>query len=300
MPPQITDLDLLYLDTPGAASAFLLRANTPILVECGPAACFETLATGLCAEGISPGDITDIILTHIHLDHAGAAGHFAQLGARIHVHPLGTKHLIDPTKLLDSSRRVHGDKYDQWYGDLLAIPPAQIREWQDGESGEIAGLHWTAHHTSGHARHHIAWQTGDELFTGDVGAMVIPHSDCISVPTPPPEFDPPAWRDSLARLRALSPEPARVWCTHGGCQRDGAAYLARAEQRVNAECIALAAALDAGAAESPEADCAYGASLSAIPGIEQVSPEARAHFLGRAFRRMNLLGAERARAKGLL
>ncbi len=300
MAPLIHDIDLNYLDTPGAASAFLVLADEPLLVECGPAACFDTLCDGLRGHGVNAADIRDVVVTHIHLDHAGAAGHFAQHGARVHVHPLGVKHLIDPSKLVESSRRVHAERYDRWYGDLLPVPSAQIREWQDGESDTIAGLHFRAHFTPGHARHHIAWELPTELFTGDVGAMVIPGTKCISVPTPPPEFDPPAWRESLSRLRALPPR--RVWCTHGGAQPDSADFLRRAEHRVHEECVALADALATAIARGDPsiADSRYQAYLDQIEHIGQVTPEQHAHFLGHAFRQMNLQGAERAAAKGLL
>ncbi len=298
MAELIHDIDLNYLDTPGAASAFLLMGDAPLLVECGPAACFDTLCDGIRGHGVKPTDIRDVVVTHIHLDHAGAAGHFARHGARIHVHPLGVRHLVDPTKLVESSRRVHGERYDRWYGDLLPVPSSQIREWQDGEANLVGGLPFRAHFTPGHARHHIAWALLTELFTGDVGAMVIPGTECISVPTPPPEFDPPAWRDSLARLRALPPR--RVWCTHGGVQSDGANYLRRAELRVNGECQALAAALGLGDTASADADARYASHLNHIEHVEQVTPDQRAHFLGRAFRQMNLQGAARAIEKGLL
>ncbi|MDA0803569.1 MAG: MBL fold metallo-hydrolase [Planctomycetota bacterium] len=292
----IHDIDLNYLDTPGAASAFLLMGDAPLLVECGPAACFDTLCAGIRAHGVDPTRISDVVVTHIHLDHAGAAGHFARHGARIHVHPLGVKHLVDPAKLVESSRRVHGERYDRWYGDLLPVPQAQIREWQDGETGTLAGAPFRAHFTPGHARHHIAWELPTELFAGDVGAMVIPGTQCISVPTPPPEFDTPAWGQSLTRLRALPPR--RVWCTHGGAQPDGADYLRRAAFRVEEECRALASALAAG--DGAAADSHYKSHLDRIEHIDRVSPDQRAHFLGHAFRQMNLQGAERALGKGLL
>ena len=293
----IHPIDVRYLGVDQAAWSFLVRGPAgPALVECGPAASWSSLERGLQVSGLAPSDVGDLLLTHIHLDHAGAAGHLAAHGARVHVHPFGAPHLIDPEKLLASSRRVHGPVYERFYGDLLAVPTDQVHAAEDGSHVHAAGLRWTAIHTPGHARHHIVWlldtQAQRHAFMGDLAGIRVPESDFLLMPTPPPEFDPAAWVVSLHRV--IDAAPTHLWLTHGGLvardRHDAVRFLQRATAelvRETDELRRLTAGVQ-GAVETEVRRLRDSASQSGVPRhrIDQ--------FIDEGFARMNLAGAERA------
>lgn len=295
---QILPVDVGFLGVTGAANAFLVRGpQGHVLVECGPAACFDTLVAGLRAHACAPSDIGDLLLTHIHLDHAGGAGHLAAGGARVHVHPFGKPHLVDPAKLIASSRRVHGGAYDRFYGDLLAVPQHSIVEARDGARITAGGLRWRALHTPGHARHHVVWMLEHEAerhaFMGDLAGILVPESRHIAVPTPPPEFDPQAWRTSLGRVFAEG--PSHLWLTHGGCvannPRDAEAFLHRALARLAETTEWLQDAVKRADAEVVPEGLARERMLAAEDGVND---RRMREFIDEAFVRMNLGGARRA------
>jgi len=296
----VTPIDVRYLDVDQAAWAFLVQGPSGhALVECGPAASWPHLERGLRQSGVDPARVQDLLLTHIHLDHAGAAGHLAAHGARVLVHPFGAPHLIDPAKLLASSRRVHGPAYDRFYGDLLPVSPAQARAAEDGTTVEAAGLAFRALHTPGHARHHVVWLLDHDgarhAFTGDLAGILVPGSDFIAVPTPPPEFDPATWKASLERLAAE--RPTHLWLTHGGCvggdERTCAVFLRRAADRLAQETDWLR---DLVASDAADAECvrAYGERERPLAVAAGVDARRLADFVDDAFLRMNLGGARRA------
>ena len=293
----IHPIDVRYLGVDQAAWSFLVRGPAgPALVECGPAASWSSLERGLQASGLAPSDVGDLLLTHIHLDHAGAAGHLAAHGTRVHVHPFGAPHLIDPGKLLASSRRVHGPVYERFYGDLLAVPTDQVHAVQDGSQVHAAGLRWTAIHTPGHARHHIVWlldtQAQRHAFMGDLAGIRVPESDFLLMPTPPPEFDPHAWIASLARV--IDAAPTHLWLTHGGLVAEDRAaserFLRRAEAAIREETAALRTEVQQ---EPGVAERAVLGRLRPRAARAGVSPERMAQFIDVGFARMNLAGARR-------
>jgi glyoxylase-like metal-dependent hydrolase (beta-lactamase superfamily II) len=112
---------------------------------------------GINAHGLQVGDVTDVLVTHIHLDHAGAAGWLAQQGARVHVHPVGAPHLLDPERLLSSAKRIYGDTMDTLWGQFLAVPEQRLSILEDNREIEIHGLRFRPIDTPGHAYHHFAY-----------------------------------------------------------------------------------------------------------------------------------------------
>ena len=160
-----------------------------------------TLLEGLERLGVSPVDVRDVLVTHIHLDHAGAAGWWARQGARVHVHPVGAPHLVDPARLLASSKRIYGEAMDSLWGEVLPAPADRVLAVEDGAMLEIGGLHIEVMDTPGHARHHHVYRVGDAAFTGDAAGIRLPGNGWIDLPAPPPEFDLDAWRMTLDRLR---------------------------------------------------------------------------------------------------
>ncbi len=202
-PYAIQIIDLKFLGMPGAIATYLIpNQGGAALIECGPASTIQNLEAELAAIGYAPEDITDVLLTHIHLDHAGAAGYLARRGARIHVHPVGAPHLRNPEKLLASAGRIYGDQMDYLWGKTLPVPEERLHVVKDGECVEIGGLSIRAVDTPGHANHHYVYLLKDICFSGDIGGVRLAGLPHIRLPMPPPEFHLESWCQSLKKLRA--------------------------------------------------------------------------------------------------
>lgn len=198
---RIKTLDLDFLNLHGAIASYLIpHRHGAILVECGPGSTSATLEKTLKAHGYHPGDITDVLLTHIHLDHAGAAGWLASYGASVHVHQVGASHMENPEKLLDSAQRIYGDMMDTLWGDFIPVPQAQLVAHSDGDRIEIEDLSFQAVDTPGHANHHLVYILGDVCFSGDIGGVRLAGHHHVRIPMPPPEFHLEKWRASIHRL----------------------------------------------------------------------------------------------------
>jgi glyoxylase-like metal-dependent hydrolase (beta-lactamase superfamily II) len=199
---RIHTLDLNFLGIPGTIAVYLIRhPQGGILIECGPGSTLQNLRAALQQHGLTPKDITDVFLTHIHLDHAGAAGWLARQGARIHVHPVGAPHMIQPDKLLTSAARIYGDQMDALWGEFLPVPADKVIVVHDDETVEIDGVCIRALDTPGHANHHFAYIYENICFSGDVGGVRLPGPAHLRLPMPPPELNLEKWRASLERLR---------------------------------------------------------------------------------------------------
>ncbi len=211
-------IDTNYMETPEAIGVYLLRGDQPALIETGPASTIETLLDGVSAADVDPQDLQALAVTHIHLDHAGAAGmlvrRFPHL--RVYVHPVGAPHLIDPSRLLASAARLYGDDLHRLFGDVVPIASKQVHVLKDGDIVTLGSRRIAAIDTPGHARHHHAYwdASSGDLFAGDVAGVALPGSRYVRAPTPPPDLDVPAWHKSLTRLRTL--HPRRLLLTHFG------------------------------------------------------------------------------------
>jgi len=216
MPASPTLLDLLHLGRPQVIGAWFVD---DVIVDPGPASCLPTL---LGAIGDSPPRAP--ALTHIHLDHAGAAGSLIRRfpDAEVWVHERGAPHLVDPTKLLASASRLYGADMDRLWGEVLPVPEANLRILTGGET---IGPFQVAY-TPGHASHHVGYFVPDsgDAFTGDVTGVRIDGGPVLA-PTPPPDIDLDAWRRSLDVIEAW--HPARICLTHFGAHADVEAHLAR-------------------------------------------------------------------------
>ena len=225
---SIYTLDLDFMGTPMSIAAYLIpHEHGAILIESGPASTLPGLQASLQAHGLSVKDVTDVFVTHIHLDHAGACGWLARQGARIHVHPVGAPHLLDPEKLLSSATRLYGEGMAAW-GEFLPVPEGQLSVLQDEEVVEIGGLRVRAIDTPGHANHHYAYIIEDTCFSGDIGGVRLPGCRYLRLPMPPPEFLLESWRESLKRLQVECAAGAfsRIAPTHFGIFDDPAWHLA--------------------------------------------------------------------------
>jgi glyoxylase-like metal-dependent hydrolase (beta-lactamase superfamily II) len=208
-------LDLRFKGQEGLIAAFLVECGGELaLIETGPASALPVLLRAIRATGFEPAGIKHVFVTHIHLDHAGAAGWWAQQGSTVYAHLNAVKHLIDPSKLMDSAARVYGDQLDSLWGRMVPAPADKVVTLNDGDVVKVGDVAITALDTPGHARHHHAYAIGDICFTGDVAGMKLQGCDYISVTAAPPQFDPVAYDTSLERLRGLG--FAKLFLTHFG------------------------------------------------------------------------------------
>jgi glyoxylase-like metal-dependent hydrolase (beta-lactamase superfamily II) len=232
---RVDTIDLEFQGTPHVIAAFLIHGPAgPVLIETGPESTLPALMRGLDASGVRAEDVRDVLVTHIHLDHAGAAGWWAQHGARVHVHPVGAPHLIDPSKLLSSATRIYGERMDVLWGEVRPAPAENVVAVEDGTVLEVGGLEITALETPGHASHHHVYRLDEVAFTGDAAGIQLPGNRWTDLPAPPPEFDPELWKDTLAKLRGLGLRT--LYRTHYGAtsnvENDLAAFQEVMEQAV--------------------------------------------------------------------
>ncbi|MFZ2279956.1 MAG: MBL fold metallo-hydrolase [Prosthecobacter sp.] len=228
---RIHTLDLHFIGIPGVIAAFLIESGGEFaLIETGPGSTLETLRAAIREVGVDESAIKKVFVTHIHLDHAGAAGWFAQQGATVYCHPNAARHLIDPSKLIESARMVYGHLMDKLWGEMLPVPAERVVALKDTESVSLGEIEIIAWDTPGHARHHHAFIIGDVCFTGDVAGMRLENSRYLSVTAAPPQFDPVAYGQSLDRLLAANFKT--LYLTHVGAGSDVAWHLSTYRQRV--------------------------------------------------------------------
>jgi glyoxylase-like metal-dependent hydrolase (beta-lactamase superfamily II) len=206
---SITAIDLQFQGRPAVIASYLFYdGNEAALIETGPTTTVETLLEGVQAAGVTLEELRQLIVTHIHLDHAGAAGILVRRfpWLRVYVHPVGAPHLADPSKLLASAARLYGDKLDSLWGPVVPVPSEKLVVVNDGDQINLPGTNLCAFDTPGHARHHHAYHDmrTNLLFTGDVAGVRMPGVRYVRPPTPPPELDIDAWIDSIAKLRAVN------------------------------------------------------------------------------------------------
>jgi len=226
---DIVTLDLNFQGRPHAIASYLIRTgDAVILIESGPGSTLAGLEAGLSKQGLSPRDVTHVLLTHIHLDHAGAAGWLARQGAQIYVHPVGAPHMLNPEKLIASATRIYGDKMDTLWGEFLPVPADQLVIPNDAETIVIGNLEFLPLNTPGHAEHHYSYLFDDVLFSGDVGGVRIPGYQYLRVPMPPPELHIERWHESIARLRQQN--AAHIAPTHFGIFDDVEWHLREVEK----------------------------------------------------------------------
>ena len=224
-------LDTRHLGRRGIIAVTLLETDEGlVLFDTGPESTFETVVAQLPERGFSVQDVRHVFLSHIHFDHAGAAWRFAELGATIYVHPRGAPHLIDPTKLVASATRLYGDKMKLLWGTIAAIAPERVRVLEDNAVVRSAPFEIRAIATPGHASHHHVYHWNDNIFGGDVAGVRL-GSGPPAPPFVPPELDIEAWRESIAKIRALN--PAKLYLPHFGLVAgDITAHLNALEERV--------------------------------------------------------------------
>jgi glyoxylase-like metal-dependent hydrolase (beta-lactamase superfamily II) len=221
-------LDLHHLGRERVIAAYLLETRDgPALFDCGPSTCVDVLKQRLRENGLELGDVRHLLLSHIHLDHAGAAGILVreQPRLRVHVSEIGAPHLVDPSRLEASARRLYGDTFDALWGELAPVPAGNVEVAHDG----AAGLACFA--TPGHASHHVCYlDDGGTLYAGDAAGVRIQPHRLVLPPTPPPEFDPDAWLATIDEIERRAPE--RLALVHFGIADDPLPHLDRLRRRL--------------------------------------------------------------------
>jgi len=223
-------IDLGFQGHRGVVAAYLLAGEDDLtLIETGPTSTLPALMAGIRAAGYEPARLSRLLVSHIHLDHSGAAGVLVQQFPHltVGVHPVGLPHLVDPAKLLASAGRLYGDRMDTLWGEVAPIPADRVIALADTETLTVAGRGLIPLFTPGHASHHIAYwdQARAALYTGDVGGARMAGTGYVCPPPPPPELNPEAWAESVRRMRAL--KARRLYLTHGGPFEDVASHLAQ-------------------------------------------------------------------------
>ncbi len=218
------------------------------LVDPGPEARLHALRDGLAGLGHTLDDVRAILLTHIHLDHATAAGAIVREapGAIVHVHAVGAPHMADPARLLASAGRIYGDAMATLWGEFLPVPRESLHVIDEGDAVAPGGRRFEVAYVPGHAKHHVAYYeaaTGT-AWVGDVGGIRIRGGPAIPV-TPPPDIDVELWRVSMDRVMAWDPE--RIVATHFGPYGDIDAHFAELRGELEAWAGWVRESLDSGA-----------------------------------------------------
>jgi len=216
---RLHSIDLHFLGLEKEIGVYLFdTAEGPALFDCGPASTLEHLHAGLAEHGLEVTDVQHLLLSHIHLDHAGATGELVREhpGLTVWVSPIGAPHLVDPARLVSSARRLFPN-FDELWGPVTPVPEANLRLAE----GDVLG--WEAFPTPGHASHHVSYLRDGTLLAGDATGVRILPSDYVQPVAPPPDIDLEAWQRSVDEIERRAPE--RLALIHFGVVTDVSAHL---------------------------------------------------------------------------
>ena len=221
-------VDLNFLGVPRIIATVVLHGPGGVaLIDPGPSSTLPALRTALEQAGIAMADLRAILLTHIHLDHAGATGTLVHQnpGLRVYVHEKGAPHLVAPERLIASATRLWGDEMDRLWGEFRPVPEHALTILRGGERFTAGARDLDVAYTPGHASHHVSYYNADSgvAFVGDTAGIRRAERGFVLPPTPPPDIDLELWRDSLARIGRWS--PATLFVTHFGPHAPAAAHL---------------------------------------------------------------------------
>ncbi|ACO46000.1 MBL fold metallo-hydrolase [Deinococcus deserti] len=221
--PQL--IDLHFQETPGVIAAHVLDTGDGLaLVDPGPGSTLDALEAGLNTLGAELSDVRHVLLTHIHFDHAGAAGTvLARVPrARVYVHGRGAGHLVSPERLVASATQIYGDQMDRLWGVMQPVDQDRLTPLEDGQTLRLGRAEARVLYTPGHAVHHVAYHIGDDLFVGDVGGVRLDPRQTPRAPTPPPDIQLDDWKQSISTLRVLDARTLQL--THFGAHPQEAAH----------------------------------------------------------------------------
>ena len=264
----VTQIDTLLGGWERVTAGYLVDGARPVLVETGSQSSVPVLLDALGRLGVGPADLGAVVVTHIHLDHAGGVGNVAAAFPRatVYVHPEGARHLIDPTRLVDSAARVYGSLLDDLYGRLDPTPADRLEVLEDGRELEVGGGRvLTTVDSPGHAKHHLGLHdsTSGILFVGDAVGVRLPDAGILRPSTPPPDFDLDQAVTSLHKFAAR--RPAGLALAHYGLVPDHTAVLAEAEEVLRRWAGVAEAAWRDGRDIAAALEAAFAADAAAVP-----------------------------------
>lgn len=280
--PQTSLIDLEYLGHREAIASCLLEADGQLaLVDPGPATSLPTLKQKLAARRLTIADLTALLLTHIHLDHAGATGVLVRENPRlrVYVHQRGARHLADPSKLLASAQQLYGSEMQRLWGEVAPVPAANLSALEGGETIALGPRRIAVAYTPGHASHHVSYfePASGIAFVGDTGGLRYPDFAIVLPLTPPPDIDLQAWSASLGKIRAWRPQ--RLFPTHFGPAEGVEAHLAQLEERLRKWSEAVRASLNGDGTDAARAS-AFRDEIERSLGAELPEAAVRRHVVG--------------------
>ncbi len=254
--PKTTLIDVEYLGYPKVIAACLVEGDASVaIIDPGPGSALANLRSKLNQQGLGVAGIDTILLTHIHLDHAGATGSLVRENPRIrvYVHQRGAPHMVDPARLLESAQRLYGAEMERLWGEFLPVPAANVCALAGGERLSIGGRQLEVVYTPGHASHHVSYfdaATG-LAFVGDTAGIRIANAQAILPITPPPDIDLESWAKSWEQIQARRPE--RLFLTHFGAANEVEEHLAELRERMEEWSVAVRESLKDGANDAERA-----------------------------------------------
>jgi glyoxylase-like metal-dependent hydrolase (beta-lactamase superfamily II) len=265
--PSITALDDLWMGRPRSIATALLESGSHCaVVDPGPGSTLGTLHQRLQARGLSVGDLDAILLTHIHLDHAGATGALVRENPRlaVYVHKNGAPHVIDPSKLLASAQRLWPNELQLLFGDALPVPADNLRILEGGEALTLGSRQVEVVYTPGHASHHVSYldKTEGVAFVGDTAGVRIEGNSFVMPATPPPDIDLGIWDTSFTAI--LERQPARLFLTHFGYSDNPSEHILLFRERLHRWAALTAEILRTAASDSAAMDSFMSATYAEI------------------------------------
>ncbi len=230
-------ISLPFLEEDEIIGSYLLAGENELaIIDPGPGSMLESLLASSRAAGFDPQDVTHILATHVHLDHAGATGSLVRQlpKAQVYAHSKGAPHLIDTSKVVASAARIYGERMPILWGEIESTQEERLHIIEGGDILTVAGRRLEVHYTPGHAVHHVIFfdAHSGELFAGDVAGVKLPGVDYVKPPTPPPDLDLEAWSDSISLVRSLRPDV--LYLGHFGVVKDVAQHFGRLREKLSA------------------------------------------------------------------
>jgi glyoxylase-like metal-dependent hydrolase (beta-lactamase superfamily II) len=254
--PDLQIVDLHWTGRPRSiASALLDLDGVRVLVDPGPQSTLPRLRAHLESRGLSVHDLAAILLTHIHLDHAGATGSLVRENPRlsVYVHEFGAPHMADPSRLLASAGKLYGADMQRLFGDFLPVPAENLHPLRGGETLSLGRGSFRVLYTPGHASHHVTYWDSDSstAFVGDTAGICVEGDSFILPAVPPPDINLELWNRSLDDIASL--RPSRLFLTHFGFSHDPQAHIARYRERLESWAALVRRLLGDGLPESEAA-----------------------------------------------
>ncbi|HMQ32266.1 MAG TPA: MBL fold metallo-hydrolase [Chloroflexaceae bacterium] len=253
-PHGVLVLDAHHMGRAHVVASYVLLGDEPALVDPGPAGTLPSLEAGLAQHDLALADIRHVVLTHIHLDHAGATGLILARNpaVRVHVHERGAPHLVDPSRLIGSATQLWGDQVERLWGRTVPVPPEAIGTLTGGEVLRLGRRTLRAFDAPGHAKHHLVWldEESGGAFVGDNLGVRLPLVRFTRPATPPPDVDLEAWERTIATIAGLGPK--WVMLTHYGAYGDVAFHIADFRERLLRWGEVVRRGLEGGASEQEQ------------------------------------------------